>query len=488
MPIFISFNVADGEAAFRAEYRLDTSSVPLDLQINHAAFDLKQLKLTPPDTQEGVVTLASLAVREANADLVKQVVTVDAVTLDEGVILARRERDGTLNLQTLVSPRSNPTGEASPPKSDDTKKTQGEKKKDPWKLAVRDVALTNFSVTAEDAVPAAPAKLILDQINLKLNGLAFPDRTPIATEASLRWNQAGTLAATGTLRHSPVLADLQVAVNEFDLRPFQPYIDEHANVHLTDGAANLQGHVVYGSPEGGGPMARFIGQFALDHVVVMDTISTKNVVGWNSLALKGIHADVSPTAIAVDEIRLKKLKSSVIVASDGRMNVANLMRTSPGKDAEKPHETPKAEPTKSAPTPISVKTVVLEDSALTFLDQSIQPNYAADIRKLSGRIQGLSSQTSAKAKVELTGKLDNHAPLQISGQLNPLSKDLFADLVFSLKSFDLPPLSSYTGKFAGYPLQKGKTLCRPAVQSGGAEDGRRKCGPGGSTHVGSAHR
>jgi hypothetical protein len=29
-------------------------------------------------------------------------------------------------------------------------------------------------------------------------------------------------------------------------------------------------------------------------------------------------------------------------------------------------------------------------------------------------------------------------------------------MMFSLKGFDMPPLSSYTGKYAGYPLQKGK--------------------------------
>ncbi|MGH7232950.1 MAG: DUF748 domain-containing protein [Nitrospiraceae bacterium] len=456
---FARFHVADGEAGFRAEYRLDASSGSLDLQINHAALEVKHLKLTPPDTQEPVVTLASLTVGEANADLLKRVVTVDNVALDDGAILARRQRDGTLNLQTLVNPRTNQAGQAgapSPPKTEDPKKTENRENPEPWRLAVKDVTVTNFSVTAEDAVPATPAKLILDRINLKVNGLAFPDRTPIATEASLRWNQAGTVAATGTLRHAPVFADLRVAVKDFDLRPFQPYLDEQANVQLTGGNANLQGHVIYGAPEAGAPMLRFTGAFSLNQVAAVDTISSKSVVAWDTFALNGIHADVSPTAIAIDEIRLKKLKSSVVVASDGRVNVTNLMRTSAKKDVETPPESSKSEPAQSSPTPISVKAVVLEDSTVAFTDRSIQPNYAAEIRKLGGRIQGLSSQSRAKAKVAMSGKLDGHAPLSISGHINPLSKDLFADLEFSLKSFDLPPLSPYTGKYAGYPFQKGK--------------------------------
>ena len=451
---FAHFDVTDGEAALRTEYRLDASG-PLALDLHHAGVEVKQLALKAPDTGEAAITLASLTIAEADADLLKRAATVDAISLSDGAILARRRKDGSVNLLALLSPPQQ--DERSPaPQAEAAKTPSDDEKHEPWRLAVHRIALTNFSVAAEDAMPSTTAKFMLDRINLTLNDLTFPERTPITMDASLRWNQSGTIAANGTMRLSPVLADLHVAVNHFGLEPFQPYIEEQANVELTNGAANLQGHAVYGAQESGAPMLRFTGAFSLDQVDAIDTISSKSVVAWDSLALNGIHADVSPTAVTIDEIRLKKLKSSVVVASDGRVNVTNLMRTSAGKDADTPAEKSQAEPAQSTPTPIAVKAVVLEDAAVAFIDRSIQPVYTAEIRQLSGRIRGLSSQSHAKAKVDLAGKLDGHAPLSISGQINPLSKDLFANVEFSLKSFHLPPLSPYTAKFVGYPLQKGK--------------------------------
>jgi hypothetical protein len=46
--------------------------------------------------------------------------------------------------------------------------------------------------------------------------------------------------------------------------------------------------------------------------------------------------------------------------------------------------------------------------------------------------------------------------LTIVGKANPLAKDLDLDVAVSLKDFELPPTSPYTGKYAGYAISKGK--------------------------------
>jgi len=58
--------------------------------------------------------------------------------------------------------------------------------------------------------------------------------------------------------------------------------------------------------------------------------------------------------------------------------------------------------------------------------------------------------------VELRGKLGEVAPLEISGKMNPLIKDLFVDLAIKFKDIDLSPMSPYSGKYVGYTIQKGK--------------------------------
>ena len=61
-----------------------------------------------------------------------------------------------------------------------------------------------------------------------------------------------------------------------------------------------------------------------------------------------------------------------------------------------------------------------------------------------------------QADVDLRGQLENHSPLSITGKLNPLSRDLFADLTLSFKDIDLTPMSPYSGTYVGYIIAKGK--------------------------------
>ena len=66
------------------------------------------------------------------------------------------------------------------------------------------------------------------------------------------------------------------------------------------------------------------------------------------------------------------------------------------------------------------------------------------------------SDQPAKADVALEGTVDKYAPFNIKGQINPLSEDAYTDLTCSFKNLDLPTVSPYSGKYAGYPINKGK--------------------------------
>ena len=60
------------------------------------------------------------------------------------------------------------------------------------------------------------------------------------------------------------------------------------------------------------------------------------------------------------------------------------------------------------------------------------------------------------ADVDLRGKLENTAPLEITGKVNPLRNDLFMDLKIDFKDMDLSSLTPYSGRYAGYTIEKGK--------------------------------
>ena len=100
--------------------------------------------------------------------------------------------------------------------------------------------------------------------------------------------------------------------------------------------------------------------------------------------------------------------------------------------------------------------VTLQGGAVNFSDKFIKPNYSASLVEIGGRVSGLSSEESRLADIDLRGKLENSAPLEIVGKINPLAKDLFLDLKVDFRDMDLSPLSPYSGRYAGYGIQKGK--------------------------------
>ena len=100
--------------------------------------------------------------------------------------------------------------------------------------------------------------------------------------------------------------------------------------------------------------------------------------------------------------------------------------------------------------------MTLSKLSATFVDESIQPTVNTGIQDLSGTIKGLSSKQLSKAEVSLAGKVDKVAPINIQGQINPLSEDAFTNLKFIFQGLDLTAVSPYAGKYAGYPIAKGK--------------------------------
>ena len=65
------------------------------------------------------------------------------------------------------------------------------------------------------------------------------------------------------------------------------------------------------------------------------------------------------------------------------------------------------------------------------------------------------SPTQAGA-IELTATVEGTAPVDIRGSVNPFARELSLDLGAKASDVELPPLTPYAVKYAGYGIQKGK--------------------------------
>jgi outer membrane protein OmpA-like peptidoglycan-associated protein len=105
---------------------------------------------------------------------------------------------------------------------------------------------------------------------------------------------------------------------------------------------------------------------------------------------------------------------------------------------------------------IRIGQIALQGGNINFSDNFIKPNYSANLTGMNGSISELASDQETPAEVLLKGKLDNDAPVEITGKLNPLGPQLYLDLAASAHGIELARLTPYAAKYAGYSITKGK--------------------------------
>ncbi len=105
----------------------------------------------------------------------------------------------------------------------------------------------------------------------------------------------------------------------------------------------------------------------------------------------------------------------------------------------------------------------LVNGKIDFTDLFVKPNYSADLSELTGKLSSFSSNPPkgeggrpALADLELRGKAQQTAALEITGKLNPLVKPIELDITAKMRDLDLAPLSPYSVRYAGHGIERGK--------------------------------
>lgn len=181
-----------------------------------------------------------------------------------------------------------------------------------------------------------------------------------------------------------------------------------------------------------------------------------------------------PLRLSVRETALSDFFARVIVQRNGRINLQDIVKSAQSQQSLEQNTAPAADgaaapaepvPPKAASGPapvIKIGPIVLTGGKVQFSDYFIQPNYSADLSELAGRLSAFSSEQPAGeqgpqlADVELRGRAQGTASLEITGQVNPLAKPLALDIRAQMRDLELPPLSPYSIKYAGHGIERGK--------------------------------
>ena len=455
---FILFDITDGLFDLSTRYNLSQTSEGLAASLSGLQASLSSLQLRKRGELADFVKIPATALKNAELDLGKRTVVVEEFLTSNGAIAVKREKDGSIDLTKLVASPASKTEEAPP---------SGETS--PWIFTVKKATVDRYAVNFTDETPAEPVKVQAEPIQVVAENLSNQKESKAQASLRVTVNRSGTVAVDGTVGLNPLTTDFRVDVQRLDLVPLQPYVTDRVKISVSSGELRVKGRLGVKATTEGPPKISFAGQTNLGNFVSLDRATSEDFLKWKSLFVGGIQANVNPLRVEINEVALSDFYSRLIVYPNGTLNLREMLaggeaQPSSGGGAG-PGESPSAAPAKKEPASgspaeeppfIAIGRVVLQGGNVNFTDLFIKPNYSANLTDLGGSVTGLSSQPGTTAGVEILGRLNRSAPLEIKGKVNPLVANPYLDLKAGVKDIELEPFTPYSGKYAGYAIEKGK--------------------------------
>lgn len=436
------------------------------LAVKVARLALDDLALQDPAAP---ARMRQLLLEDAELRLPAQQLRIGQLTLDQPVVGVQRDAQGRWMFERWQgAPRAAAAAGATPVQR-------------PWEVQLRSLAIQGGQVSYGDALPVRPVQWQASAITLQARDLAplsaGAKASPLQLSlrlASGRRATTGQLDYDGSLRVAPLLVQGVVRASDLPLHAFEPYVAELLNVRLLRAQGGFAGRVRYEDAKGGARVA-LLGDAQLNDLRVRaqpgptpGVATNEDLLRWKALALRGLDLAMAPgvaTQIRLRETALDDFHARVIVQPDGRINLQDLVKSRQQQAAEQAAQglvaTAQTVVPAGPPPVVHVGPVVLSGGTVAFSDYFIQPQYSADLSALSGRLGAFSTDTApdqapAMAELELRGRAQGTANLEITGQLNPLAKPLALDVTARVSDLELSPLSPYAIKYAGHGIERGK--------------------------------
>jgi uncharacterized protein involved in outer membrane biogenesis len=434
----LPMKLASGTVGLRGNYRLELQ--PLSLEIALPSISVRDLSLAERGAAaKAPVVVPQIDVQNLVLSLSRRDVGVQRVDVRGARIEVAREGDGSINLARLASvPPSPPESSASA--------------SPPWTVHADVIAVDGATVVAEDRATSPAARLTLAPIGFAINDWTTAPKARVKLDARVGIDGRGVLSARGDFGLEPPSAALAIDLQAFPLPVLQPYVAQSTAMKLHSGRLGVKGDLAFTAPADAPPASKFSGEVRIDDLRTTDEPG-EDFVKWRTLAVTGIQFQQRPDRLRIERIVARQPYARVIIAEDASVNIARVLAPQAGGNTNSPKSKAAGS---SAPFPIAIRTVQVIDGSANFADYSVQPSFATGIGGLNGQVTGLSSDPRSRAQVALSGSVDQYSPVDLNGEVNLLSADVYTNLALNFRNIELTSFNPYSGKFAGYSISRGK--------------------------------
>lgn len=404
------------------------------------------------------LSIAKVQVRDAALDVTRRQAHWGRLTLSQPTITIERDLAGQWTFDRWLRQRA--------PAHPDPQATS------PWQIQGQDLHLSEGRISLQDLSHRRPVRLNVSQWQLQAQGLATTGpqtatlRTSARVGASTR-SDPGTATFNGRLGLAPLSLQGELALKRLPLHAVSPYVSAMWQADLGRADTSFDGQVrVSDAASGLALWLKGDGRIedARVHARPTDPRATgfgEELLNWKLLSLRGLQWTSDPgkpAQLSVAETVLSDFFARIVVQANGNINLQQAFANPPQAALETPGQ-PADKADASAPV-VHLGPSTLLAGRIHFTDHFVSPNYSADLSELTGRLGAISSthptRAGTSAELELRGRAQGTASLDIQGHLNPLSRPPTLDITGKVRDLELPPLSPYAIKYAGHGIERGK--------------------------------
>ncbi len=456
----LAFDLDRGDLNARFDYLLTTGSEGsgIGAQVTDLRVTLSDLAVTESDSDNNLLAIPEMQLLDGEMRWPGQTLSAGTLHVESPAITARRDKDGRINLLTLLDI------EPGPAPADDTGKAA-------WHIAADKLSVAKARLRFVDNVPESTADIVVDSLNATLEGFSNEPGAAAGLKASATLASGGELTFQGSFSALPAFKlEGKVDIDQLAVMPAQPYLREFARIAIQSGTISAAGAFSVSPAD----PANYRGSGSLSDLSVQDAVQNEQLLAWEALQAGEIAVSLGERRLEVGAITLNKPYARIEIEQDRSTNIGRVLIGDPEKPANSPDArkapsgepasdgqsgTPgseKAETQKPAPFRVLVSRFAVQDGSADFTDLSLPLPFSAKLSELAGAVSAISTASREPATLDLKGRVGRFGQVTVAGKTLPTAPldSTRIDLVF--RNVDMPPLSPYFIAFAGRRIADGK--------------------------------
>ena len=318
------------------------------------------------------------------------------------------------------------------------------------RVDVGEILVQDGTAEWRDRMVAPPVRASVSDLTATVTGAAWPIAGPLEVRLTGRPTGGGQVQIAGRVGLTPLAVDARVSARGVDLAPYGAYLQMPVGVR-----AWTDVDLAVALPAEGAPVS-VRGRAALAKVEIRDgertvfqverAAATDLDVEWPK-RVRVAHLDLQAPWILMERDKQGGMAIRALLppAANGAINPAPA-GTEKGPTAQ--------------PLAVTIGLVTVEEGGARVVDQSIAPQFALDLRRVTLRAEGVSTTRDSKTQVDLKGQAEKGTVLALRGTLGPVGGPLEFDLSGELRGFDAARANPYLVRALAWQAAGGSVAAR----------------------------